>query len=264
MEYVDGLKILLVHYSEKKVLGFTKPNIPFHDLTIALNGKMKYNIAGKSFTLNKGDAIYCPYDVKMRRSNGGVATYFSVNFTLKSKESLPLNHFIPDVLSPENQAYLKLISELLKKPGSYTDSKLECIVKALIISILETKRTDPLTSYAERIKSYIHDNFREDISLEKIAKHVNLHPSYCATLFKQHTGEKILTYITMLRIQHAKELLASSSLKIGYVGGYSGFRDPYYFSHVFTKHCGMSPSAYRRISKFNGNNPNISDNPKEE
>jgi len=254
MECLDGLKVLLIHHvTDRGVFEFAKPDSAYHDLTIALNGRMRYTIEGKNITLGPGDAIYCPPHTKMRRAKDPKASYLSVNFTTKSSEPLPLSYGMSHILSHEVSSYIDIIAYLLKKSGMHTDTKLENLVKNLLIKVIELQEANRPMPYVEKIKLYIRDNYQNAITLETVAKYVNLHPSYCSTIFKQSEGKSVTEYINMLRINRAKELLASTNnLRIGEIGARCGIPDPYYFSRVFNKICGISPSEYRKIAKLYG------------
>lgn len=253
MECLDGLKVILIHHNtDCEVFGFSKPNSAYHDITIALKGRMRYTINGESIVLGEGDAIYCPSGTKMTRTKGDKASYLSINFTTKTNEPLPLNYSMTNMLSHEVTAYIDIISYLLKKPGMHNDEKLENLVTNLLIKIVELQETTHPMPYVEKIKLYIKDNFQKAITLESVAKYINLHPSYCSTIFKRSEGKSVTEYINFLRINYAKELLDTSSQRTGEIGARCGISDPYYFSRVFNKICGISPTEYRKIARAYG------------
>ena len=160
------------------------PSCAYHDLTIALNGRMRYTIQDEHITLGEGDAIYCPPRAKISREKESKASYFSINFTTKTNEPLPLNHGMTQLLSHEVNAYIDIISYLLKKPGLHSNEKLENLVKNLLIKVIELQEVNRPMPYVEKIKLYCADNFQKPLTLETVAKYVNLHPSYCSTIFK--------------------------------------------------------------------------------
>jgi two-component system response regulator YesN len=93
---------------------------------------------------------------------------------------------------------------------------------------------------------YIQQYYRQDISLQSISHYVHLSKNYFANLFKKEIGESFLEYLTRIRIEKAKELL-KSDLKATDVGSLVGIQDPKYFSKVFKKITGVSPSEYRHL-----------------
>lgn len=112
----------------------------------------------------------------------------------------------------------------------------------------------PLTSntytshqLADLVKSYIASNFTKDISLSIIADEVGYSPEHLGRIFKKHHGQSVLKFITHLRINEAKKLLASvPPPDIGTVGQRVGYTDPLYFSRVFKKNVGIYPKEYLR------------------
>jgi two-component system response regulator YesN len=92
---------------------------------------------------------------------------------------------------------------------------------------------------------YIDDNYSQDISLENISQHVYLSPSYFSLLFKQVTGINFIDYLNKIRIEKACELLKDIRYKTYEIAYKTGFHDEKYFSFIFKKITGMSPSQFR-------------------
>lgn len=86
----------------------------------------------------------------------------------------------------------------------------------------------------------------QDISVMSISEEVGVSPNYLSGLIKKTTGNTIVELLTRKRIEKAKELLCSTSMKIGEITQICGYNDQYYFSHCFKKMTGMSPNKYRR------------------
>ena len=74
---------------------------------------------------------------------------------------------------------------------------------------------------------------------------VDISPYYFSKLFKQEVGENFIEYVTGARIKHAQHLLEDSRYSIKEVCVMSGYSDPNYFSRIFKKYEGMTPSEYR-------------------
>jgi two-component system response regulator YesN len=95
-------------------------------------------------------------------------------------------------------------------------------------------------------KAYIDTHFiNPDLSLSKVAAHVNLSPSHFSAVFSRETGQTFKEYLTRLRIERAKELLRTTNLKSFEVAYQSGYNDPHYFSYIFRKNTGLSPQQFR-------------------
>jgi two-component system response regulator YesN len=117
----------------------------------------------------------------------------------------------------------------------------ECL-KNMRLSI-ESKSTKPI-----RIaKEYIEEHYTEKILLEDIAEIVELNPVYFSTLFKKETDTNFSTYLTQVRMEHAKELLVSTNDTVAAIGMAVGYDDQKYFSQVFKKVIGVKPAVYRKV-----------------
>lgn len=97
----------------------------------------------------------------------------------------------------------------------------------------------------ERAKAYIKDNFSEELSLEEVAKRIGISPYYLSKLFKEGEGVNYIDYVTKLRIDYAKEQLAKSAKSIKEICHESGYGDPNYFSRIFKKWTGVTPTEFR-------------------
>lgn len=95
---------------------------------------------------------------------------------------------------------------------------------------------------------YIQQHYHQEITLQSISRLVHLSKNYFANLFRKEVGESFLEYLTRIRIEKAKTLL-TGELKAGDVGSLVGIQDPKYFSKVFKKITGLSPSEYRALAR---------------
>ncbi len=85
----------------------------------------------------------------------------------------------------------------------------------------------------------------EDISLNRVAKEVNISANYLSAVFSQEMGTTFVEYLTAKRMEKAKELLQISELRSGEIALAVGYKDPHYFSFLFKKTQGCTPRDYR-------------------
>src|SRR5690606_24735368 len=95
------------------------------------------------------------------------------------------------------------------------------------------------------ILEYIKNHFSEDITLYTAAEYVHMNHIYVSRLFKKELGETFLETLTKFRLKKACELLSNFELKIYEISLMVGIFDPGYFSQVFKKYYGITPSEYR-------------------
>lgn len=114
-----------------------------------------------------------------------------------------------------------------------------------ICETISTSREKEYENVVSRVKSYIDGNYAKDISLDDASRMVDISPYYFSKLFKQEMGENFIEYVTRTRIKNARRLLEDSRYSIKEVCVMSGYSDPNYFSRIFKKYEGMTPSEYR-------------------
>lgn len=101
-------------------------------------------------------------------------------------------------------------------------------------------------SVSERAMAFIHNHFAENITREEVARQVCLAPEYFAKQFKREVGMPVKDYINRCRVQAAEKLLKTTDLSVTEVAGRVGFSDGSYFTVVFKKTLGVSPTEYRQ------------------
>jgi two-component system response regulator YesN len=121
----------------------------------------------------------------------------------------------------------------------------ECLLKKLRQEAEKYKnRLEP--DAIHRIKQYIAQNSHRDISLETIAQEAGMSPFYISKSFKEQFGVNYIDYLTECRVERAKALLSDGERSLKEIAYEVGYRDPNYFSKVFKKCCGTSPTDYRK------------------
>lgn len=110
---------------------------------------------------------------------------------------------------------------------------------------IEETRNKKSRNVIDQIKDVIHKGFSNNITVNEIAKEVFLSTTYLCMIFKQETGQTVNDYVTKVRIEKAKELLIDPKNKLYDICYQIGYTEPGYFSKIFKKHTGLSPTEYR-------------------
>lgn len=97
-----------------------------------------------------------------------------------------------------------------------------------------------------KVLEYIFMNLNRDFSLKELAEHCRLTPNYLSAVFKKETGQPVMACAAEKKIRYACSLLSGTSMQIQEVAHHLGYEDVSYFSRVFRKQTGMTPSDYRR------------------
>ena len=117
-------------------------------------------------------------------------------------------------------------------------------------AFLANRRKEHSEWKAEEAKEFIRTHYMDPgLSLRTICSALSISKSYLSTIFKTHTGMTVVEFLTNVRMEAAKELLAAESLKSYEVATRVGFRDAHYFSLTFKKQTGISPTEYRELAR---------------
>lgn len=131
---------------------------------------------------------------------------------------------------------LKVLEVLLETYRSYAISCTRCL----------TSKVPKSYSKVHIILNYININYADKITSKTIEEISASNFDYMNRIFKQFTGKTIFSYLNTVRIQQTKEMIATSTMTLSEIGQLAGFSDVYYFSKVFKKATGISPSMYAK------------------
>jgi two-component system response regulator YesN len=162
-----------------------------------------------------------------------------------------------EVLTPEEfaaganahlQAYLKVAHQFYISPLLLDFYAIPCEIRKLYNGDQKQEvasSSDNKNNVIDIAFQYIRNNFKENLTLEIVASIVFLNPVYFSKLFKQKTGNGFKEYVTQLRMERAKELLAIPGMTVTKVGELVGYPDVRHFTQVFRKYYDNTPSKYR-------------------
>ncbi|WP_219835416.1 helix-turn-helix domain-containing protein [Paenibacillus sp. R14(2021)] len=142
-------------------------------------------------------------------------------------------------------AYEKI--EVMSIVKMQTLQEIKAYVGRFLLGLKDVMAPDQKESHRSIIKKTIH-HMKQDcqvVSLQSAAQKVYMTPTYLSLLFKLNTGKTFIDHLTEIRIDKAKELLGSTHYKNYEVAEQVGYQDPRYFSQIFKKKVGLSPTQYR-------------------
>lgn len=113
---------------------------------------------------------------------------------------------------------------------------------------MSQERESSMQQVIQEAKRYIQENYPDpELSLEKICRHLHMSPAYFSTMFKKETGQAYTAYLTEVRLNQAVELLRMTNDKTYVIAAKVGYQEQNYFSYVFKKKFGISPTKYRGV-----------------
>lgn len=129
-----------------------------------------------------------------------------------------------------------------------------CEITEMFLTALLGREEESVHEIVAKAKYYISEHLTEELTVSELAASLYITPNYFSRLFKRITKEGCNEYIVRKRIEKAKSLLESTSLKTGKIATMVGYRDTNYFSLAFKKHTGKSPTKYREDIQGGGEN----------
>ena len=143
-----------------------------------------------------------------------------LSFIEKSESMADLNSLLEDVSE-----------KMVQKVNNYNNKSLKLILRKAI--------------------DYIHEHYNEPVTLNEVAENIYVSTFYISRMFKKELGKSFVDYLNDVRIEKAKELLRDVKYKTYEVAELVGIADAHYFSKLFKKYSGMTPSEYREQSESN-------------
>ena len=199
-----------------------------------------FKINGKEYKVNPGEMFVIPPYVETyyEADSENPWHYVWIGFTNKGK--LPKE--LPDVVTCPDA---KKIFDAMRKSTDYSLSR-SAYLSARLWDLFVLMWEDGASEYThvEKALEYIHSNYMQDVSVEKIARYLNLDRTYFSVLFKKETGLSPKQYLLNYRMTIASALIAKKHIAISVAANSVGYSDVYTFSKMFKKHFGISPSNY--------------------
>lgn len=247
------------------------------ELTLIDKGEMIYKVNDNIFHLHQGEALFgnanslhagCMYENKD-------CQYISITFDpkliygyensivyLKYVEPIIQNFALSAICFNFSEEWHKKVTDILRGivkicKQKYYSYEIDVLIKLhqfWKLLFLHINSTPVITAYDKRnydrirsILSYIENNYTSKLNLEDIAEHIHLCKSECCRLFKRYMKVSLFVFILEYRIEKSLNYLANSDYSIVDIATNVGFSDSNYFSKVFGKIKGCSPTKYRKM-----------------
>ncbi|MBQ9964747.1 MAG: helix-turn-helix transcriptional regulator [Clostridia bacterium] len=252
--YKDDLKTIHFVY-ETEFHTLTQPFLqPFYLIHLVVSGTARMTHGNQTYALKRGDLFWaypgCPYTIE-----GDTAfKYMYISFVGSCVPSL-----LQSLQIPTNAPVLEHMGHLLEfwkislmhvhntNAAILSESVLLYTLAAVAEHSSDTPPKSDTETVFELIIDYVDNHYREpDLSLKKMSAIFAYTEKYLSYLFKKHMQLNFSTYVSTLRIQAALECIARGETSVARIALQCGFSDPLYFSKVFKKKVGSTPTAYAR------------------
>jgi AraC-like DNA-binding protein len=228
-------------------------------LAYAIDGEAVYKVKDNEFTVKKGDVLFFPKGVSRSAYSKpeNPWQFYSTSFDLDLRNDSTINLFnsVNNIIRSTN--LYRLPSLLAELNSVWTGKRSGYIIKcrSLILDILYTiiKEVDSSNYNSanfkciDKVLNLLNSNFMYTYSVEDLAKLSNLSYSHFRMLFKKVTGLTTVQYQNNIKIHKSKDLLLNGDCNVTEAALAVGFNDIFYFSRLFKKITGSSPSDYINI-----------------
>ena len=247
-----------------------RPNMAYHfkpELFIQTSGSTEFFFPDDHFELEADSICVMPKGVphgEVAHDKGAtfeniVACYYnetvSIHVAHRGPSGLPTADdicFFATHLFSDLVGYLNRIGELAHEGGKASRTAIKGLLIAelsLLLSLVERPAVE-LFSETERVfrcQWLIRNNISDpDLGVESLAAELHCSPDYLSKVFHQETGDRIIEYITGVRLRNATDAIARTPLSVKEIAAACGFNDANYFTRVFRKMTGRTPIQYRQ------------------
>lgn len=235
-------------------------------LIYCTEGRGWYRIHGKTHPLQQDECTILPAGTPYAfgADNDDPWTIYWVHFQGTSSGSYRFAGDGPRSIPPGDrsrlQERLQLFEELflcfsrsyIREYMQYTSACLHLFLASFMLDEQYRSIQPPANrklSFSGKVIRYMQENVHRNLSLEQLAAYFQYSASHFSMLFQRETGYPPISYLLRLKIQRACQYIELSDLKLREIASALGFEDPAYFSRMFARIMGISPSAYRRREK---------------
>lgn len=141
--------------------------------------------------------------------------------------------------------YSESLGEILAAQSPNELRGLCCRYISAAVNQIALSRQKKINRLIEKANTYMESHYSEEITLDSIAKEVNLSPYYFSHFYKEETGVNFIDQLLTIRIEKAREFLANTDASIKDVSRQVGYADPNYFSKLFKKITGVTATEYK-------------------
>ena len=282
--YEDGFRVLqgrreYVTYLDDSSIRIWYSDIPWryetHDhsaveILLTLEGMVTYTIEDKIYQVRKGEILIVPPDTLHSLTMGEGRSRYLLLFesdaimTMRDIKSMAMYFHKPFHLRDGSDAHVRIRELLLRAREAYEKREMmwntmcySCILRIYAtlgqryLSGIKPRTGDNMrnmdSEVINAVMTYINNHYREELSLEDVAKFAGFSRYYFSRSFKRQTGYSFKDYLCQKRLQVAMDLLIRTNRSMRDVAIESGFGSVATFNRVFREKKGCTPSQYRTI-----------------
>ncbi len=221
-------------------------------ITHIIRGSFSFLVNGKELTVKTGEtAVIDCFNPHTYYTNDSFEAYWiHINGSnIKALFTELINRF-GNIIGFDNEIEIQIkdIYNLIKNNESISESNMSLKIYSLITSLFNANENKICNNtVVQTAIKFMNKNYQNRLTIENIAKHINMSSSQFSRQFKKQTGKSPYDYLLGIRLTKAKELLKNTSLPISEISYRTGFANESNFIYFFKKQEGISPLKFRNI-----------------
>lgn len=220
----------------------------FIELIYFLNGEAQVRTPSGKASLTLYDILVHPANVKHKEFIDLHKRQEIFNVGIVAKSGFDINE---SFVLKDNTGNIRRVFHMLHyhyNTADFMHSELEDELMRLLFTYLRKSAHEQPSSelnIVDRVVEYVQEHYASELSVKELSDYVHVSESYLSRLMSAHIGMPPMKFVTSVRIENAKQAL-KTNMPIVEVASSIGFMEPKYFSTVFKRETGQTPSEYRR------------------
>lgn len=239
------------------------PGVPDADYTdsfpgfvFPLAGRTQFQFNGTPYILSPGKIIHGGAKMELAQKMFGdtnweyILVLYRIGNSKLEDTSFSQQHFeLSTGQSPRLVELLMRLWQVYNQRGGISMFQTEMLFREalneVLLSVINRQNSCESHTLFERVSNYIHENYYQSLTIASLEEQYNVNRNRLSYVFRRHAGMGPAEYLLNYRIKMAQKMLFTRNVSIQQIAQAVGITDPFYFSRVFKKQVGISPTKYR-------------------
>jgi len=240
------------------------PGVPHADYTdsfpgfvFPLTGKIQFQFDGTPYIFSPGKVVHGGAKMKLDQTvfNKNDWEYILVLYRICSSdlEASGFSHQHFELSTGQSPRLIELIMRLWHVYNQHggisrfqTEMLFRDVLNETLLCVDHRQKSCESDALFERVSTYIQEYYDQSLTIASLAEQNNVNRNRLSYVFRRHAGMGPAEYILKYRINMAQQMLLANDASVQQIAETVGIADPFYFSRVFKKQNGVSPTAYRQ------------------
>ncbi|HDW8004926.1 TPA: helix-turn-helix transcriptional regulator [Bacillus cereus] len=243
-------------YAKNPGVPFAESTDSFPGFVFPITGKTQFQFNGTTYTLSPGKVIHGGAKMTLAHKMLGeinweyILVLYRISNSEREDSGFTHQHF--ELLTGQSPRLVELLMRLwdvYNQRGGISMFQTEMLFREALnealLSVFNRESNYESHTLFERISSYVRKYYYKDITIHTLTEQNNVNRNRLSYVFRKHAGMGAAEYLLNYRIKMAQKMLCTSDVPVQQIAQAVGIADPFYFSRVFKKRVGISPTKYR-------------------